>query len=247
MVSITVRTKQQTTEAEKRRGFWFLAMAASASLGMFGVAGAISPLVMREHDYLRGLRVRLRGLGGLLRRALEVCDLVEELDDGCQPRQRIRRGPLRGDRVVAVARLRARARGRAVLARGERTRVAPGRDERCSQLTPARGACCHSISPRLAQSAIVVADGGCMLSSAHFGSALNCVARSPKAFVLPPFGVFIDSATWLTSIDWNTCATASLLAHVHWLGGIENPDVILGVLERTPRCFRIGRFFPRGF
>jgi hypothetical protein len=56
MVSITVRTKQQTKEAEKRRDFWFLAMAASATLGMFGVAGAISPLVMREHDYLRGPR-----------------------------------------------------------------------------------------------------------------------------------------------------------------------------------------------
>ena len=180
MVSITVRTKQQTKEAEKRRGFWFLAMAASTTLGMFGVAGAISPLVMREHDYLRGprrthhkyqavvavvvravqrrqarlvvlllllvlvpavargggarsasgrlvhrahaqllrgLRVRLRGLGGLLLLALEVRDLVEELDDGGHPRLRIRRGQRGGDRVVAVARLRARARGRAVLAR----------------------------------------------------------------------------------------------------------------------------------
>ena len=62
-----------------------------------------------------------------------------------------------------------------------------------------------------------------MLSSAHFGSALNSSARSAKAFVLPPFGVFIEFATSLTSIDWNTCATASLLAHVHWLGGIETP------------------------
>ena len=56
MVSITVRTKQQTKEAVERRGFWFLALAATATLGMFGVAGAISPLVMREHDYLRGPR-----------------------------------------------------------------------------------------------------------------------------------------------------------------------------------------------
>ena len=56
MVSVTVRTKQQTKDATTRRGFWFVAMAATASLGMFGVAGAIASLVMREHDYLRGPR-----------------------------------------------------------------------------------------------------------------------------------------------------------------------------------------------
>jgi len=56
----------------------------------------------------------------------------------------------------------------------------------------------------LTQSAIVVADGGFVLSSVHFGSVLYSTARFSKAAVLPPFGVFIVSATWLTSSDWNT-------------------------------------------
>ena len=74
----------------------------------------------------------------------------------------------------------------------------------------------------MTQSVIVVADGGFILSSVHFGSVLNSTARFSKAAVLPPFGVFIMSATWLTSSDWNMYATASLLTHVHWLA-IDTP------------------------
>ena len=75
----------------------------------------------------------------------------------------------------------------------------------------------------MTQSAIVVADGGFVLSSVHFGSVWYSTARFSKAAVLPPFGVFIVSATLLTSADWNTYATASLLTHVHWRSGIETP------------------------
>lgn len=56
MVSITVRTKQQTKDAMARRNFLFVFTAATASLGMFPAAGVTMPLMMREHDYLRGPR-----------------------------------------------------------------------------------------------------------------------------------------------------------------------------------------------
>lgn len=54
MVSITVRTKFEHRRGVGRRNDLFLAITAAITFNMFNAAEAAFPLLMREHDYVRG-------------------------------------------------------------------------------------------------------------------------------------------------------------------------------------------------